>query len=47
MKKRATVMLDDDIMKKLRILQAKKIKETGESVSFSEIINEMLEKELK
>jgi len=40
-------MLDDDLDKKLRMLQAKLIQSTNGSVSFSEIINETLRKNLK
>ena len=40
-------MLNSDIAKKLRILQAKKIKESSSTVSFSGIINNVLEKGLK
>ena len=46
MAKRITIMLDDDLIKKLRELQAKQIKETTESVSFSAILNETLRKKL-
>lgn len=47
MAKRITIMLDDDLVKKLHELQAKKIKESSESVSFSAILNKSLEKGLK
>jgi hypothetical protein len=47
MSDRLTIMLNSDIAKKLRILQAKKIKETSSTVSFSRIVNEVLEKGLK
>ncbi len=47
MGKRITVVLDDDLLKKLRFLQAKRIKETASTVSFSRIVNETLEKGLK
>jgi hypothetical protein len=40
-------MIDDDLDKKLRQLQAKKIQTTSESCSFSEIINETLKKAIK
>ncbi len=40
MAKRITVMLDDDNLKKLRLKQAKAIKESSKSVSFSRIIND-------
>jgi hypothetical protein len=45
--KRITIVLDDVLLKKLRLLQAKKIKESASSVSFSRIVNEILEKGLK
>ena len=44
---RVTIMLNDDIAKKLRALQAKKLRESTASVSFSKIINDVLEKGLK
>ena len=47
MAERLTIMLNSDIAKKLRSLQAKKIRESASSVSFSRIINEVLEKGLK
>ncbi|MEJ2261625.1 MAG: hypothetical protein P8X83_08275 [Nitrosopumilaceae archaeon] len=47
MAKRITIMLDDDLLKKLHELQAKQIKETSESVSFSAVLNETLRKRLK
>ena len=42
MSKRITVVLDDNVLKKLRILQAKKIKKSNKSVSFSSMINDVL-----
>lgn len=47
MAKRITIMLDDDNAKKLRILQAKKVKGSTSSISFSGVINEVIEKGLK
>jgi len=47
MAERITIMLNSDIAKKLRKLQAKKLLETSSTVSFSRIINEVLEKGLK
>jgi len=47
MSERLTIMLNSDIAKKLRALQAKKIKESASNVSFSRIVNEVLEKGLK
>jgi len=46
MKKRVTIMLDDDNMKKLRILQAQLLKKSTMSVSFSSVITDVLRKEL-
>ena len=46
MKKRITIMLDDDNMKKLRILQAQLFKKSTQSVSFSSVIVDVLRKEL-
>ena len=40
-------MMNSDIAKKIRNLQAKKIKESQQSVSFSRVVNEVLEKGLK
>jgi hypothetical protein len=42
MSKRVTVMIHDDVVKKVRIIQAKKIQKENRSVSVSEIINELL-----
>jgi len=47
MAKRITIVLDDDIDKKLRLLQAKAIQNTNSSVSFSKIMNEVLAKGIK
>jgi len=45
--KRITIMLDDDLVKKLHEIQAKQIKQSTKSVSFSRILNEVLRKSLK
>ncbi len=47
MNRRTTFMLDDKIEGKLRIIQAKEIKDTGGNFSFSTCINKTLEKGLK
>jgi hypothetical protein len=47
MNKRITIMLDDDLLKKLHELQAKKIKESSGSVSLSRVLNDQLEIGLK
>ncbi|MEK0335989.1 MAG: hypothetical protein QQN45_07715 [Nitrosopumilus sp.] len=44
---RVTIVLDDDLDKKLRLRQAKLIKESSKSVSFSRVINDVLRKHLK
>jgi hypothetical protein len=40
-------MLDDDLDKKIRMIQAKEIQNTTSSVSFSETINKVLRNNLK
>jgi hypothetical protein len=45
--KRITIMIDDDLDKKLRSIQAKAIQNTTSSVSYSRVINEELCKKLK
>lgn len=40
-------MIDDDIDKKIRMIQAKMIQNTSSSVSYSKVINEILEKSIK
>ena len=47
MAKRITIMLEDDLVKKLHEIQAKKIKQSTKSVSFSRVVNEALRKGLK
>ncbi len=47
MSRRITIVLDDDNIKKLRTIQAKKIKESEKSVSFSRVINDVLRKQLR
>jgi hypothetical protein len=47
MAKRITIIIDDDLDKKLREIQAKKIQTTTSSVSYSEVINETLRKSIK
>ncbi len=47
MTKRITVVLDDELVKKLRHLQAKMISKSSKSVSFSRVINKELRKGLK
>jgi len=40
-------MIEDDLDKKLRIIQAKAIQSTNSTVSFSGVLNETLRKSLK
>jgi predicted transcriptional regulator len=47
MAKRITIMIDDDLDKKLRQLQAKLIQDTTSSISYSHVINETIRKNLK
>ncbi|GBL42197.1 hypothetical protein EMGBD3_15650 [Nitrosarchaeum sp.] len=47
MNQRITIMLDEEVIKKLRSLQAKQIKESSESVSFSKVINDCIVKSFK
>lgn len=47
MPSRITVMLDDDVVKKLRNKQSKLIQESNKAVSFSHVINETLKENLK
>ncbi|MDF2425906.1 MAG: hypothetical protein OPY08_05690 [Nitrosopumilus sp.] len=47
MSKRVTIMIDDDLDKKLRLRQAKMIQQEQSSYSYSKVINESLRKILK
>ena len=47
MAKRITIILDDDLAKKLHEIQAKLIKEFNKSVSFSSVLNDILHENLK
>ena len=47
MGKRVTIMLDIDLDKKIRQLQAKLIQNTSSSVSFSNVLNQVLRDSLK
>ena len=44
MKKRVTVMIDDKLDKKIRLLQAKKIQEENFSYSYSQAVNDIIRK---
>ena len=47
MSKRVTIVLSDELIEKLRKIQAKNIVKSKESVSFSSVINDELRKILK
>lgn len=47
MAKRVTIMVDDDIDKKLRLRQAKLIQQEQTSYSYSKVVNETIRKVLK
>ena len=47
MSKRVTIVIDDNLDKKLRTLQAKRIQEEKASCSYSKVLNESLRKVLK
>ena len=47
MAKRVTIVLDDDLVKKLREKQSNQIKKSVKSVSFSSVMNEYIRKGLK
>jgi hypothetical protein len=47
MSKRITIVLDDDLVKKLRIIQSKKIAKSEKAISFSGTVNDELRKALK
>ena len=44
--KRTTIVLDNDIDKKLRFLQAKRIQNEQLSISYSRVINDLIRKSL-
>jgi hypothetical protein len=47
MSKRVTIMIDEDLDKKLRLRQAKMIQQEQTSYSYSKVLNETLRKTLK
>jgi len=47
MSKRVTIMIDDDLDKKMRMLQAKMIQSTTSSVSFSNVLNQVIRESLR
>ncbi len=47
MSQRVTIMIDDDVSKKLHFIQAKEISKSSQGISFSRVINKELRKHLK
>jgi hypothetical protein len=47
MSKRVTIMIDDDLDRKLRLRQAKLIQQEQSSYSYSKVLNETLRRTLK
>ena len=47
MSKRVTIMIDEDLDKKIRLRQAKMIQQEQASYSYSRVLNETLRKVLK
>ena len=44
---RCTVMMDENLAKRIRIIQARLIRETNNSVSFSAVLNDIIKRGLK
>lgn len=44
---RITIMIDDDLVKKIRSIQARRIKESKKSVSFSAVLSDLAESGIK
>lgn len=47
MSKRVTIMIEDELDKKIRLIQAKTIQSTASSASYSSIINKILKNNIK
>jgi len=47
MGKRVSIMIDENLLVKLRLIQAKKIKNSGKAVSFSKVVCDTIRKDLK
>ena len=45
--RRKTIMLDENLEKKIRAIQSKMLKEKNQSISFSYVINQVLEEGLE
>ena len=46
MPRRVTVMMEDDLDKKIRLFQAKKMQKENETYSYSKAVNDILRKAL-
>ncbi len=44
---RRTITIDEELLRKIRDIQAKKITDSHHAVSFSQVINEILKEKLK
>ncbi len=47
MSKRVCIVIDDEVDRKLRLIQAKEIQKTSSSVSYSGTVNKVLKNNLK
>ena len=47
MAKRVTIMIDSELDKKLRVMQAKMIQKENKSISYSYVVNLLLQESLK
>ena len=47
MNKRVTIVMDENLMKKLRIIQAKQIRDLQKNISFSSTVESLLKTSLK
>ena len=47
MARRVTIMIKDDLNKKIRLTQAKMILKENKSISYSYVVNSLLKKSLK
>ena len=47
MPQRVTFVIEDKLMAKLRNVQAKKLRDSHQSVSFSKLLNDILENSMK
>jgi hypothetical protein len=47
MSKRITIMIDDDLDKKIRLMQSRMIQKENKSVSYSHVLNLVLQDALK